>query len=245
MKIQGFVFNWKGYQNDARALEEKIGRFINVTVINSEEHLNAKYPEWSHLDDTAYFSAQWNKAVELFNADIFFHIQADAEFDDFEALLAKTERLFEKYGLGACEPNVDYSSVQYEKSSLPSIEPNVLVVPMTDSTCWFIAGEIMRKLPPIDLSINRYGWGIPRAIAALSRLSGMRIVRDYNFTVKHPRSTGYPLGAAMQQLKAYIWSLDPEVRTEIFRCMPAGNVALLSAPSHHSSDGNASPVTGP
>jgi hypothetical protein len=232
MKIQGFVFNWKGRQTNARALEEKIGRLIDVTVINSEEQLNAQYPGWIHLDDTAYFSAQWNKAVELFDADIFFHIQADAEFDDFEALLAKAGRLFEKYGLGACEPNVDYSSVQYEKSRLPSIEPNVFVVPMTDSTCWFIAGEILRKLPRIDLSINRYGWGIPRAIAALSRLSGMRIVRDYNFTVKHPKSTNYPLEPAMRQLKAYIWSLDPELRTEIFRCMPARNVELLSAPSH-------------
>jgi hypothetical protein len=91
VEIQGFIFNWKGHEASTVALENKLGKLINVTVINSEEHLREKHPGWVHLDDTAYFSAQWNKAVELFEENIFFHIQADAECDQFDAMLARAQ----------------------------------------------------------------------------------------------------------------------------------------------------------
>lgn len=215
-RIQGFIFNWKGHEPNARALEKKLETLIEVTVVNSDERLSDSYPKWIHLDDTAYFSAQWKTAVELFDADILFHIQADAEFDRFEELISKAEVLFDRYRLGVYEPNVDYTGIRYAKSMLRQIEPDLLEVPVTDCTCWFIAGEIIRKLPPLDLSINQFGWGIPRAIAALSRLDGRMCVRDYNFSIKHPKGRGYPSAAAMQQMKAYIRSLGPELSEQAF-----------------------------
>jgi hypothetical protein len=217
MKIQGFIFNWKGHEANALALEEKIGKLIEVTVINSEEQLSGSHPGWVHLDDTAYFSAQWNKALELFDADILFHIQADADFDEFETLFARARSVFEKHRPGVYEPNVDYTDIQYDKLRLQSLGPDLFVVPFTDCTCWFITGDIVRQLPPVDLSQNKYGWGIPRAIAALSHLSGRPCVRDYAFTIRHPRGRGYSSESAAEQLKAYVGSLGPEVRDEISR----------------------------
>jgi hypothetical protein len=217
VKIQGFIFNWRGYEANALALEEKSGKFIEVTVINSEEQLSRARPGWVHLDDSAYFSAQWNKAVELFDADIFFHIQADAEFDQFDALFARVKFFFENHRLGVYEPNVDFTAYQYDRSRLRSIESEVFEVPQTDCTCWFVAGEILRKLPTVDLSINRYGWGIDRAIAALCRLNERLCVRDYRFTVGHPRSRGYCSAEAQRQLLAYQQSLSPEIGKEMAR----------------------------
>src|SRR5262249_19735157 len=124
-KIQGFIFNWKGHEARAKALENKIGKLMKVTVINSQERLSDKYPGWVHLDNTAYFSAQWNKAIELFNADIFFHIQADAGCDQFGALIAKAKLVFEKYRVGVYEPNVDYTDIEYDKSKLQRIDSDL------------------------------------------------------------------------------------------------------------------------
>jgi hypothetical protein len=214
-KIQGFIFNWKRHEASASALENKIGELINVTVINSEEQHRNDRPGWVHLDDSAYFSAQWNKAVELFEADIFFHIQADAEFDQFNMLIPKAGLLFEKYKLGVYEPNVDYTDIKYDTSKLLSIDTGLFEVPFTDCTCWFIDGSIVRKLPPIDISINRYGWGIPRAIASISRLNGLLCMRDYNFTVTHPKGRGYSTAAALGQVDMYIRSLNPAIRNEL------------------------------
>jgi hypothetical protein len=217
MQIQAFIFNWKGHEARAAALEEKVAKLIDVTIINSEEQLSGDHPGWVHLDDTAYFAAQWNKALELFDADILFHIQADAEFDHFEALFAKAGLLFDKYRIGVYEPNVDYTDIIYDKLKLRTIEPGVFEVPFTDCTCWFIAAEVVRQLPPIDPQLSKYGWGIPRAIAAVSRLGGRLSVRDYNFTIRHPKGRGYSSASAGDQLDNYLASLDPKIRDEISR----------------------------
>jgi len=217
MKIQGFIFNWKGHEANAKALEEKCGRVIDVTVINSEECLKEEHKSWVHLDDSAYFSAQWNRAMELFQGDVLFHIQADATFNRFEDLFAKAQRCFETYPLGVYEPNVDFTPHQFRKSLLRELEAGVHEVPMTDCTCWFIAGDIARKLPSIDLTINRYGWGVSRAIAGLSRLSGKLCVRDYNFKIQHPRGTGYSSKDAAYQLVTYLGCLSPELTREMIR----------------------------
>jgi hypothetical protein len=215
MKIQCFIFNWKGHEARAAALEKKLASLVKVTVINSEEQLNDEHPGWVHLDDSAYFSAQWNKAVELFDADIFFHIQADADFEQFAPIFAKARSLFEKYKLGVYEPNVDYTDIRYDKTKLRPIESDVLEVPFTDCTCWFIDGELVRQLPPIDTTLNTYGWGIPRAIAALARLNGKLCVRDYNFVISHPKGRGYPSAVALEEFRTLASSLSPEIRDEI------------------------------
>lgn len=217
MKIDSFIFNWKGHEANAHALELKIGKFTKVTVINSEEHLRDKHPGWAHLNDQAYFSAQWNEACRLFDGDILFHIQADAYFDQFETLFAKVRLLFQKYPIGVYEPNVDYTSIRYNKLRLRAVEPDLLEVPKTDCTCWFISKDVVKQLPLVDVTVNKYGWGIPRAIAAVSHLSGRRCVRDYNVTIRHPKGRGYSTEEAKLHLRNYLESLDPEVKQEISR----------------------------
>jgi tetratricopeptide (TPR) repeat protein len=215
MRIHTFIFNWKGHEARAESLEKRLARLGDVCVINSEEQLSQPHPHWIHLDDTAYFSAQWNKAQELFRGDILFHIQADADCEEFEPLLQRAKTMFEKYNLGIYEPYVDYSDIQYEKAALRALEPDLFEVPFTDCTCWFIQRDVVRSLPPVDLSINKFGWGIPRAIAAQARLDGKRCVRDYQFTIKHPKRRTYPSFEAMRQLKDYLATLEPAVVDEI------------------------------
>jgi hypothetical protein len=168
------------------------------------------------LDDTAYFSAQWNKAIELFDADILFHIQADVEFDNFEALFPRVASLWNKYNVGVYEPDIQVSIpwFRYDHLKLRSLEPNVFEIPMSDSTCWFISGDIVRKLPSIDISLNKYGWGISAVIAGLCRLNGRKCIRDYSFTFRHRTGRGYASEVAGRQRDAYINNLYLELRRE-------------------------------
>jgi hypothetical protein len=212
MKVQGFIFNWKGHEEEALALEKQIAKLIEVTVINSEENLKEEHPGWVHLDDSAYFTAQWNRAVALFDADIFFHIQADAQINNFEQLVAKAVDVHTRYKFGVYEPNVDFTELIYNRSRLLPLEQDLAAIPIPDCTCWFIDGRIVRMLPPVDPSINYYGWGIPSAIAALCWLNGRLCIRDYAFLIRHPETRGYSNADAMQQLQTYTQNLDPEIQ---------------------------------
>lgn len=214
--MHAFVFNWKGHEAGAAALEEKIARHTRVTVINSEEGLDEAHPHWDHLDDSAYFSAQWNRAMELFDGDLLFHIQADARFDDFERLLAKIDHVFRTYPVGVYEPNVDFTDVTYQRAQLFEIEPDLLAVPMTDCTCWCVHGDVIRSFPRIDLSASRLGWGVVGAVAAVSQLRvGKYCVRDYGFLIDHPQGRGYSTTAALAEIRSYMLSLDPDVRARM------------------------------
>lgn len=217
LKLQAFVFNWKGHEANALALERAIGRWTDVTVINSDAGLSGPRADWVHLGESAYFSAQWNKALELFEGDVLFHIQADARFDDFERLFARATSLLGRGDIGIYEPGVDFTAFRYDTSRLRAIETQLFEVPFTDTTCWFVGADLLGELPPVDLSANRYGWGIAPAVAAVCHLKGKLCVRDYRFRVMHPRGRGYPSQIADRERDAYLSSLGPEIAREAAR----------------------------
>src|SRR4026209_2832619 len=100
MKIHGFLCHWKGHEQNAILLQKKMEPFINLTVISTDRSLESQHPDWIYLDQTAYFSEQWNKAIELFSGDIFFQIQADVSFDDFERLFERVPSQFRSHPIG-------------------------------------------------------------------------------------------------------------------------------------------------
>src|SRR5262245_9350527 len=118
MNLHCFIFTWRGHEAAARRLEQVLSPLVRTSVINSEEHLTARYPHWIHVGEEAYFSAQWRRAVELFDGDLLFHIQADAAFDDFERLFDRAVRLVRQHDLGVYEPNVDFTDIRYERARL-------------------------------------------------------------------------------------------------------------------------------
>jgi hypothetical protein len=217
VNIQGFIFNWKAHEAEAVELERRLGRLIQVTVINSEEGLSAPRDHWVHLDDSAYFSAQWNKAIGLFEGDLLFHIQADAHCNDFERLLERAASFFGRGDVGVYEPNVDFSPYQYDTSRLRAIGDGGFEVPITDQTCWFVAADVLAELPPVEVSVNRYGWGISAAVAAVCRLQQKLCVRDSRVSIVHPPTRGYSSETAGRERDAYLESLGPTIAGEAAR----------------------------
>lgn len=217
VKIQGFIFSWKTHEAAAVELEREVGRFVDVTVINSEEQLASPHEHWIHLDDSAYFSAQWNRALSLLEGDVLFHMQADARCDDFERLFGRAAALFGRGDVGVYEPDVDYSAYRYERSRLRAISDDTFAVPIPDQTCWLVIADVLHELGPVDLSVNRYGWGISAAVAAVCSLRRKLCVRDYGVSVVHPPDRGYSSAVAGQERDAYLAGLAPSVAHEAAR----------------------------
>jgi hypothetical protein len=218
MRIQSFVFNWPGHSENAARLAADLAAISTVTVINSDPDVAAAHPGWDHLDSEAYFSAQWNRAVELFDADLFFHVQADARPDNVAAVLARAQQVLAGRSAGVYEPNVDYTFFRYDRGLLREVEPGLFEVPVTDCTCWAIRGSIVRQFQPVDVDVNKFGWGISSVVAALCRLEGASCVRDFRFLVRHPNSRGYATDLASREAVRYVNGLPATIRAEVFRC---------------------------
>jgi hypothetical protein len=202
LTMQVFICTWRGHEEDAVRLHDQLHRLAPVTVINTDTDARSRHTDC---------------ACGRFDADLLFQVQADAEIHDAERVIARARDCFARHPVGVYEPFVDYTDIQYDRTKLAVLEDETCIVPWTDSTCWCIDGNIVRRVPRFDLSINRYGWGICRAIAAIAHLSGRVCVRDYGVFVRHPRRRGYPSSDAMAQMRSYLRGFPVEVQGEVAR----------------------------
>ena len=238
MEIHAVIFNWRGHWENALCLEKQIGGLVRTSVVNSESGPALTQTGWHHVGEEAYFAAQWNKALELFKGNILFHVQADATIQNVERIIERAAILIERHNLGVYEPHIDYTDREYDRTRLQAIERDLFLVPMTDCTCWFIHGDIVRAFRPMDLALNKYGWGVDLAAAAFSHANEKRCARDYSVHVSHPRRRGYSTAEAVAGMQRYIGSLDPAIRQRAMRLHRASHSLHPNrAPALISADG--------
>jgi hypothetical protein len=231
MKIQAFIFNWVGYEANAAALEQSLSSVGTVHVINSDSTVECRHPGWHHLGDEAYFAAQWNKALELFDGDVLFHIQADASFTQFAELFERCRFAVDHCGCGVYAPNVDFTFWNYDRNRLRPIDADLFEVPQTDCTCWAVAREVLQRVPRVDPRINKIGWGLDWMVVAAARTIQKKVARDYRFTVAHPKKTGYKIGQAQRDMAAMLETAPPQARSAL-RKLRKEALSKLPRPPH-------------
>jgi hypothetical protein len=216
VKFEAVIFNWVGHEQRAAALERQLGALCRVRVVNSESAAEARHPHWEHVGEDAYFAAQWQRAVQGFDADVMFHVQADAQSPDFDRILCRCREAMKGYGAGVYAPNVDYTPWVYQRSRLQRVAPDLYEVPQTDCTGWAIARDVLVQTPPVDPVSNKYGWAIDFLVIATARALGRRVVRDYRYTLAHRwKGSGYDTLAADVQARAMLAAMPPELAASI------------------------------
>ena len=174
MRVQGFVFNWPGKKQHAAILEKLFKQHCETTVINSDDSLRLRHPHWQHIGNDAYFTDQWNAALDRFDADVFVHIQADVWPEKVGLVVAEAVRYIRDFGVGVYAPNVDFNAHVYHRNTLAKLDKGVYEVPATDCCFWAIAGEVIRNTPRVDPRTNKLSWGIEYMVGAVTRRRGLR-----------------------------------------------------------------------
>jgi GR25 family glycosyltransferase involved in LPS biosynthesis len=215
-QIDAFIFNWKGQLQKTLKTESELCKiFDKVTVINSDD--GNKFDHWINIGEDAYFSAQFLKALELFDGDILFHVQGDVTYDNWSSIIEDAKLYYKKYKYGIYSPNVDYThwdSTRVDIDSFGEMDNEKLkLVSMTDCSCWFINKEIINeyKIKYSDsFKKNKYGFGADLINCAISFKKNMPVLRDYKYTVDHPESTNYSSKDARIMLEEYIETIKDE-----------------------------------
>ena len=212
MNFHPFIFNWKGQYQKTLETEKQLSKvFGRVTVINSDEENT--HPHWDNVGDSYWFTNQFMRALNLFEGDVFFHVQADATYTDWEGLKAQAEEDFEKYRWGVYAPNVDFTEWGPRRTNLvyPKLPGNRSIVACPDCTCWMIHKDIIDEfqLMNLDMSDQNLGFGIDMLICSISHRQSRKVIRNYNHTVDHPRGTGYNVEQAHVELRS-LWSKLPQ-----------------------------------
>ena len=217
--IQPFIFNWRNQFEKTCATEDALREiFDDVTVINSDEE-NTR-PGWIDLGDEAYFGGQFNKALELFKDDkkVLFHVQGDATYHDWDALVKDARKYYNLYEWGVYTPNVIniwYTPEHTDIEGIESEDENIKMVACTDETVWFIHRDVIDEYYKRELlqymtpDVLKHGWGWDFVMNAISFLMARPVMRDYNHTIDHPPGTNYNKEAASVEM-ATLWNALPE-----------------------------------
>jgi len=220
MKIQTFIFNWR---NQYAKTKEKITQLTNIGVepiiINSDEQYNEF--GWHNIGEDSYFTAQYLKAIELFDGDVLFHIQADASHNDWGSIYKAAELYIDKYDCGIYAPNVDFTFYDSSRVDLPMFRfgdnENLRMVSDPDCTCWFVHKDIINdaKKRQINFAPYQMGWSFDMVYAALSFINKRPVIRDYQFTVDHPPGTNYNKGQAEREMHEFLSTLTDDVKQAV------------------------------
>ena len=220
MKVDPFIFNWKGNFKSARKIEMDLNYiFEDLTVINSDD--SNKLFHWENIGDESYFTAQWFKCLELHDSrKILFHIQADTKYDHWDKLVFDALHYMKKYKAGIYYPRV--TNVEWSEDFTTEIkgfdikDSNIKFIANGDETVWFIHPDIIKYFKENNLKEhfkdNRIGWGWDVVFCGISYILGMPVIRDSNHIIEHKKTRGYKSEEAFLQLRQLFENLPFELR---------------------------------
>ena len=213
MEKECFIFSWPGHEDNAYVLENSHKKFFNKTTVIHSGPLKKIDPnlaqEWVKLSDGAYFGDQFKTAMDIFNSDIFYHIQADVtEVSEINEIVESIENAFyNEVGIWSCD--LTYTGWTLEIAAIPNkhidnplCETNRFVnVTNTDCTCWAISNEVIKYYKENINLYSHLGWGIDLIMCAIARHLNKFVVKDKNIKLNHKIGTGY---STLQATKEYL-----------------------------------------
>lgn len=220
MKIQTFIFNWQGqYEKTLEKIKQFNDIGITPVIINSDD--NHRHDDWHNIGEDSYFTAQFLKAIEIFDGDILFHIQADASYQNWTGLIDDAIKNYNEHKWGIYAPNVDYTWYDSSRTDLDEFDTGnnyLKMVANTDCTCWFVHKDIINeaKTRGVDFSPYKMGWSFDIVYPALSYILQRPVLRDYSHTVKHPKGTNYSTEQAEIEMRKLYESLPEDIQEAFF-----------------------------
>ena len=122
MDIHVFIFNWRNQFDQTVEKEKALSALgYRVTVINSDEENEQAH--WVNLGESAYFTDQFMKALELFDGDVMFHVQGDVAEKKEGHYQAKYVNFKKRNCRAYASRNVHRNYVGSRKELGPAIRP--------------------------------------------------------------------------------------------------------------------------
>ncbi len=199
MKIKPYIFNYCRYFESFDLLSSFESKGLEAKVIDCHCGSIAFRRKPKHFDNkrrislpNVGYSGQWNAMLNDLNGEdeVVLLINSDVKILNLDLLLERMERFYSIENSGIYAPNVSWTSWTFLKKSLDKFE-DFHIVPATDSMIWSLRKDIAFKVGEVDLSVNKWGWGIEVVASYLCNVENKLVVRDYEVLCKHPKDTSY------------------------------------------------------
>jgi len=212
MEVQIFIFNYAHFKKALDLFSKFSDSGYDTYIINCKgpNDPNFKGNDKIIMLPNVFYSGQWNEALKLLKADVALFVNSDVTIPKLPRVMDRLKKFYNSFGdnAGIYSPNVSWTPWTYNPKLLPEIGIGFKQVPGTDSVIWSVCKSIALKVGQIDLSTNKFGWGIELVAAYYCSLESKFVVRDYLVKCRHPKHTSYSRSVADREWKNMIGKMN-------------------------------------
>jgi hypothetical protein len=199
------IVSWQGFSDASRRIAQALAGLdavrLRVIYSNAAGAAETGPGEWIQVPDTQYFGSKFARALAETRADTLLLIQADAQAEDWPAIVARFRDCCRRRPqLGLWAPRVSYTPWLPERVDIRPVPGEALThVAHTDGIVLGMTAPVLRRLRALDYGSNNIGWGIDWIAICHAYSHGLEVLRDDGQFVRHPRSRGYDTREATRQ----------------------------------------------
>ncbi|MBQ6244888.1 MAG: hypothetical protein IJK55_09285 [Bacteroidales bacterium] len=215
------VFDHNQHEGAARWADLLSPHFDSV-ILDSGSTPACPHPAALHLENV-YYSGLMNEAYRLLRERDYrwlMIVTSDIEIDAANAarLVAGMQDIVRTANVGLYQPSCAlslhgralYQSVCHYTGRLRRVN---------FQEGWFhlVCREVLDAVLPVDVAVNRLGWGVDLALSHAARVGRMLVLVDDRVRVVHPRGSGYNRDAAKEQMRRWLAGLPGYTSPRHFR----------------------------
>ncbi|MBI5330553.1 MAG: hypothetical protein HZB71_08075 [Betaproteobacteria bacterium] len=203
-----------GLPGPTRDLKGQFSPLAETLALDSGSTLSEdEQAVFDRLLPNVYYSGLVNAAVEqcadLADQDVLFLTCSDVRFDAPDQVLRRAREAFTGNTVGVWAPassGTNFPSIRNAHSG------GLREVAFLDGFCLAARLAHWRALAPVDVSVNRLGWGLDIHLAYQARRAGQRVTVDDRVQMHHTLGSGYSNEEAWRQLRRWVKTLDRPAR---------------------------------
>ena len=215
------VFDHNQHEGAAR-WADLLSPHFDTVILDSGSTPACPHPAALHLENV-YYSGLMNEAYRLLRERDYrwlMIVTSDIEIDAANAarLVAGMQDIVRTANVGLYQPSCAlslhgralYQSVCHYTGRLRRVN---------FQEGWFhlVCREVLDAVLPVDVAVNRLGWGIDLALSHAARVGRMLVLVDDRVRVVHPRGSGYNRDAAKEQMRRWLAGLPGYTSPRHFR----------------------------
>lgn len=210
------IFN-HALNQKAIELKSRFKGKVDVYLFDSGSEIREE--ESSHFDksfENIYYNGLLNEANTFLkdrDYKIGMIITSDVAIEDIDIFLDKTFAAFQDEEVGVYAPSATYS---YHRHMNFGKDKGIQKVSYTEGFCFAFRTEIMDAMCPVDLNLNKFGYGTDSILGFHALDLGYISVVDYTFFVDHPYGSGYDKHEAVRAKHAWLASL-PKAQQRFYK----------------------------
>lgn len=179
------------FSDNADLLKNNFSQFFDSILIDSSSDIRPQSVDF--VIPNNFYTGLWNESVKLAlekQYEWLFFIASDITLlsSDMNLIYQILLQITNEKSIGVYSPSVDPQSRCYFHELFNTNKNTLREIPFVEGFIFLARTDILKKMYPVDHTINKYGWSLDKGMCHISRKLNYKVVVDDRIIIHHPKS---------------------------------------------------------